>query len=360
MPVHLKPGLRLAALTALLAVVFAPDAPAQDTRAIQFREAQRTDERTFAYFAKFRAALVARFGADPLLSMLVFSESEGEALVHQAPGAPAEHVIFQGGQWIGTDGRQLKAWAPDADPAVARFRLSAVKEPMLREKFRAHRAQPAKATDHLGGVKIGYFGAPFNRLMAEVTVGSMTTFGLSVIAFDLGSGQALDVDAAIADARTQRAAAQEKEAAAERAAAQRNLRDEIVAVLAQFRREVGPARLMAVWIAPKRVTFIQADRAVVDYDRRGTFTRRKDPYDRIWLCAEGFDDAEIDWTGFPTLIEKAMLARNLDEEDRAHAEISVERPRECAPTEIEVRFANYKTPRPSVTFDAKGRLMKAR
>jgi hypothetical protein len=55
-----------------------------------------------------------------------------------------------------------------------------------------------------------------------------------------------------------------------------------------------------------------------------------------------------------------MLARRLDEEDRAHAEISVERPRECAPTEIEVKFANYKAPRPSVTFDGKGRLKKAR
>jgi hypothetical protein len=119
-------------------------------------------------------------------------------------------------------------------------------------------------------------------------------------------------------------------------------------------------RLMGVWIAPKRITFIQADRAIVDYDRRGTFTRRKDPYDQIWLCTEGFDDAEIDWSGFPTLIEKALLARNLDEEDRAHAEIAVERPRECAPTEIEVKFTNYKTPWPYVKFDAKGRLTRAR
>ena len=344
----------------LLAVVFAPGAVAQDTRAIQIREAQRTDERTFAYFAQFRAALAARYGADPLLSMLVFSENEGEALVHATPDAPAEHAIYQEGKWIGTDGRQLKPWAPGADPAVARFRLSAVREPMLRDKFRAHRAQPAKATDHLGGVKVGYFGTPFNRLIAEVTVASMTTFGLSVIAFDLGSGQALDVNAAIAEAQARRATAQAKDAAAAKAAAQRNLRDEIAAVLAQFRREVGAARLMAVWIAPKRVTFIQADRAIVDYDPRGTFTRRKDPYEQTWLCTQGFDDAEIDWNGFPTLIEKAMLARNLDEEDRAHAEISVERPRECEPTEIEVKFTNYRTPWPYVKFDARGRLKGAR
>jgi hypothetical protein len=360
MSANANTGLRLAALTALVLVAFVPGALAQDTGAIQVREAQRTDERTFAYFAQLRAALAARFGADPMLSMLVFSESEGEALVHMTPDTPAEHVIFQGGKWLGTDGRQLKPWAPDADPAVARFRLSAVKDSMLREKFRAHRAQPARATDHLGGVKAGYFGAPFNRLLAEVTVGSLSPFGLSVIAFDLGTGQMLDVNAAIADARTKRAAAQAKEAAAQKAAAQRNLRDEIPAVLAEYRRQVGSARLMAVWIAPKRVTFIQTDRAIVDHDRLGTFTRRKDPYDQIWLCTDGFADADIDWNGLPALIEKALLARNLDDEDRAHAEISVERPRECAPAMIEVKFTNYKTPWPYVTFDANGRLVRAR
>ena len=51
-----------------------------------------------------------------------------------------------------------------------------------------------------------------------------------------------------------------------------------------------------------------------------------------------------------------MLARNLDEEDRDHAEISVERPRECEPTEIEVKFTNYKSPYPYASFDARGGL----
>lgn len=197
-------SLPLAGAFALLVV--AGHAAAQDTRAIQVREAQRTDERTFAYFGQFRAALAARFGADPLLSKLVFSEQEGQALVHRTPDAPAEHVIYQTGTWISTDGRQLKAWAPGADPAVARFRLSAVSEAMLREKFRAYRAQSAKAADHLGEVTVGYFGTPFNRLMAEVTVGSMTTFGMSVWAFDLKGGQPQDVNAAIADVRAQRPA----------------------------------------------------------------------------------------------------------------------------------------------------------
>ena len=346
-------------LACALAAVALP-AAAQDTRAIQVREAQRTDERTFAYFAKFRAALTQRFGADPLLSMLAFSENEGEALVHAGPDAPAEHVIFKDGKWIGTDGRQLKPWVPNADPAVARFRLAAVREPLLREKFRAHRAQPAQAADHLGKVTVGYFGAPFDRVLVEVVVGSVSTFGLSVLAFDVATGQVLDMKAAIADANAQRAAAQAKEAAAAKAAAQRNLRDEVPAALAQFRAEIGPEKLMAVWISRRRITFIRTDRAIYDYDRRGTITRRKDPYDQIWLCTDGFADADIDWGGLDALVDKAVLARNLRDEDRAPAEIAVERPRECAPTAIEVKFVNYKTPWPYVTFDAKGRLGKVR
>ena len=185
---------------------------------------------------------------------------------------------------------------------------------------------------------------------------------MSAIAFDLKTGQALDVDAAIADVRAKRDAAQRKEMAEQKAAAQRNLRDEITAVLAQFRREMGPARLMAVWITRTRITFIQADRTIFDYDRRGTFTRRKDPYDQSWLCTEGFDDREIDWGNLTPLIDKAILAANLDDEDRDHAVINVERPSpsKCEPTKIEVQFTNYKTPWPWVSFDAKGRLVRAR
>ena len=55
-----------------------------------------------------------------------------------------------------------------------------------------------------------------------------------------------------------------------------------------------------------------------------------------------------------------MLARNLDEEDRDHARIDVERRRGCAPTTIEVKFTNYKTPWPFAIFDAGGRLVRAR
>jgi len=347
-------------LAATLLLPLAQAVDAQDTRAIQIREAQRADERTLAYLARFRAALIEKFGVDPWLSMLTWTENEGSALVHASPTAPATHVIWQEGKWINNDGRQLKPWAPGADPAVSRFRLSAVTEKFLRERFRAHRAQPSRATDFLMSTSVGYFGRPFDRVILEIQVGSMTGFGLSTLAFDLVSGAPLDINAAIADARTQRTEVARKDAAEAKAAAQRNLVQDAPTVLAAYRRERGPAKLMAAWIARDKVTFVQADRAIIDVDQRGRYTQRPSPYDQIWLCTDGFEDREVDWGSFAMLIDKAMLARNLDEEDRPHGEIAVERPRECAPTTIEVKFTNYKSPYPFVVFDAAGRLLRSR
>ena len=350
------------AVAAVLLAAFAAAAGAQDTRAIQVREALRTDDRTFAYFAQFKAALVARFGADPLLSMLKFDEQEGQALVHASPTGPAEHVIFQTGKWISTDGRQLKPWATDADPGVTRFRLSAVREAWLRERFKAHRAKPAQAADYLSPITIGYFGNPFNRMIAEIRVVSAASqaFAMSVAAFDFATGQQLDVEGAIAQVKAQRDAEQARRAAARKEAEKRDLRKEIPAVLAGYRRDVGAGRLMGMWIERGRITFIQSDGVMTDYDRMGAFTKRSSNYDSIWLCREGFDERDIDWAGLPTLIEKAMLAGSLDEEDRDHAAFNVERPRECGPVTIEVKFTNYKSPQPYSVFDARGRLVRSK
>jgi len=81
---------------------------------------------------------------------------------------------------------------------------------MLREKIRAYRAQPAKAADQLGTVKVGYFGKPFDRLVAEITVIGTSSFGLSAMVLDLTTGQELGVAGATADARAKREAATRK------------------------------------------------------------------------------------------------------------------------------------------------------
>ena len=96
---------------------------------------------------------------------------------------------------------------------------------------------------------------------------------MSVIAFDLADRAGAGRQRRDRRCTRERSARkpQRKDAAEAKAAAKRDLRNEIPAVLALFRREVGPARLMAVWIAKDRITFIQADRAIFDYDRRGTF-----------------------------------------------------------------------------------------
>jgi hypothetical protein len=174
-----------------------PSAQAQDVRAIQAREARHADERTLAYLERFRSALIARAGADPLLSTLVVDEQEGQALVHASRDAPAEHVIYQQGAWISTDGRQLRPWASAADPAVARFPLSAVKTAFVRDRMNAHRTEPKRATDFLGPLRVGYVGRPVDLLLLEMQVASMTTLGFTAVRFDLATGALVDVAAAL-------------------------------------------------------------------------------------------------------------------------------------------------------------------
>jgi len=334
------------------------NAQTPDTRAIQIREAQRSDERLFAYYARFKSALIARYGADPLLSKLQVSEVEGQALVHTRRDAPAEHVIWQEGKWISTANRQLRPWVSATVAQQHLFALSAAGERLWREKFRAHREKPQQAADHLGDVTVGYFGAPFDRLAVEVQVGSMATATIDAFVFDAMTGETLDVKGAVAKARADRDAAAQREAAADKAVAHRDLIVEAAQALADFRRNVGPARLMAVWIERDKIAFVQTDRVIVDYDRRARFTRRAEPYTSAWLCTDGFDDADIDWRTMPALVDKAMLAGNMDDEDRAHAAIDVERPRDCGAATIEVKFTNYRAPKPYVRFDARGRLQK--
>jgi hypothetical protein len=199
-------------------------------------------------------------------------------------------------------------------------------------------------------------------MIVEISVVSMASsaFKMSVIAFDFTTGQQLDVDAGN---RAGQGAARGRAGQAHRRAqgsGEAGLRKEVPAVLAAYRRDVGTARLMGIWIANDKITFIQSDGVMTDYDRMGAFTKRDSKYDSIWMCRDGFDERDIDWGGFPTLVEKAMLAGNLDEEDRDHAEFKVERPRECEPVTIEVQFANYKSPKPYSVFDARGRLVRSR
>ena len=189
------------------------------------------------------------------------------------------------------------------------------------------------------------------------------SFSMSVIAFDLKTGQALDVDAAIADARAKREAAQRKDAAEAQGgrAAQPAQRDSGGARAVPPRDRAGAPHGGLDHAQPASRSSRPTARSI-DYDRRGTFTRRKDPYDQSWLCTDGFDDREIEWGSLTPLIDKAILAANLDDEDRDHAVINVERPSpsKCEPTKVEVQFTNYKTPWPWVDFDAKGRLVRVR
>lgn len=173
-----------AALLALF-VAFVPafaGAQPADVAAIQAREARNADARTLAALERFRAALVDRYGGDPSLTMLEIGESEGEALVVR-PGGASEHVIWQGGRWIGTEGRQLKPWAAPAVAATHAFALSSVKPEPIRAWLDAWRKGPGQSTDFVTGYAIGYDPARA-RIAVRASVGSMTTGRLSRQTFD--------------------------------------------------------------------------------------------------------------------------------------------------------------------------------
>jgi hypothetical protein len=342
-------------------VMLATISHGQDVREIQAREALRADERLFAYFARFREALASRVGGDPWLTMLKVSENEAEALVHDAAGGAAKHVIFQEGRWIDpVPERRLAPWGRAPSAAAQAFRLSSVDEAQWRAKIKAYRANHPR--DFLMGVSVGYFGTPYDRVMVDVQVLSMSG-GPSSLTFDM-KGEGADVNAAIADVRKAGEAAKQREEAAQASASKRNLLAEMPRLIEDFRRDVGPAKLMAVWVRRQRATLIQADGTMFDYDRR-RFVRRAEPYRQSFLCSEGFDDREVDWTALHPLVDRAFRSRgNLGEEDKPFAEITVERPRShergCRALEIEVKFTNYRPPWPYVTFDAQGRQLRMR
>ena len=166
------------------------DAQGADVVAIQAREARNADQRTIAALERFRAALVARFGADPALTMLDVSENEGEALVLRAGTGAPEHVIWQGERWIGTENRQLRAWAAERVAAANAFPLSSVRAAAMRAWLASWRKVPAQATDFVAGYQVGFDPAA-GRVVVRTRVGSLSTGRLSQQTFDPATGAPL-------------------------------------------------------------------------------------------------------------------------------------------------------------------------
>lgn len=161
-----------------------------DIVAIQAREARNADQRTIAALERFRTALVARFGADPSLTMLDVSENEGEALVLRAGASAPEYVIWQGERWMGTENRQLRAWASERIAAANAFPLSSVRVAAIRAWLEAWRKVPAHATDFVAGYQVGFEPAA-GRVVVRTRVGSLSTGRLSQQTFDPATGAPL-------------------------------------------------------------------------------------------------------------------------------------------------------------------------
>lgn len=308
---------------------------------VQISEAKRTDERFLAYITRFKAALVAREGGDPLLMMFKASEVEGEALVVR-PGAAPDHVIWQEGRWISNDGRQLRPWAkPDVATANA-FHVSQVRESVVRDTFRAYRTRPGKASDWIGDLTMG-FDPDALVLVAQLVVGSMTGAGLGNFTFDPVTGKTVVIARAPPPVAPKPPPRQTDD-----------MRHEIPRAMAALRAAAPDARLGAVRITRQRIDVTLADRSVYTFDPTFVLTPAS-RYDGTWLCEKGFAAEEIDWPRLHEFARLAVVNGRLDEEDEVHARFTIDRSRDCGPVEIEVVFDNYKIPQPWVKFDASGR-----
>lgn len=342
--------LRVRAALGGLAMLCAAHAIAQgaNVAAIQASEARKADARTLAALEAFRHALIARFGADPTLTMLRWSESEGSALV-QTSGGATEYVIRQGDAWVSTANRKLVPWAPPAVATANAFRLSSVKSAPIRAWLDAWRKAPGQATDFITDYEAGYEPSAA-RLVVRARVGSMTTFGLAQHAFDPSTGSSVTIAAAPRQVPKAIATAQRRTD---------DLRRDASAALAALRKVEPSARLGSMRISQREIAFTLADRRTWTFDPSFRLTAGR-PYDGSFLCAEGWLEDEVDWTKLAALPRNGVLAANLDDEDEAHARFTVDRSRGCGPLTIEVTYDNYRIPQPWARFDARGRYLTSR
>jgi hypothetical protein len=342
----LPPAGRSAAALALVLWTGAMSAqapPARPTKAtvdVLVSEAARTDERLLAYLARFKAALSEREGDDPQVLMLKASEVEGEALVVR-PGGPAELLIWQDGQWISSQNRQLRPWATQDVAAANAFRASQVREAAIRDAIRAYRRQPGKATDYVGDLEVGYEPVA-GALVAKLMTASLSSAGTGSMAFDPMTGKSVTIARAVAPV-TPRAPARQTD----------DMRHEIPRALAAVRDAAPDTRLGAVRITRQRIDVTLADRSTYTFDPTFVLTPGT-RYDGTWLCEQGFGANEVNWLTLQDLAHIALINGRLDEEDEVHARYTVDRSRDCGPIEIEVVFDNYEIPQPWVKFDASG------
>jgi len=332
------------AFAAVVAHAQAPAPSAAEVAAIQAREARNADARSLASLERFRAALVARFGADPRIVMFAFDEQEGSALVARAGAAP-EYVIRQGDAWIATANRRLAPWASPEVANANAFPLSSVRAASIRAWIDGWRKAPGRANDFVTHYQVGYDPAA-GRVLVRAQVGSMTAFGLSQHAFDPADGQPVVIAAASPPARPKVPPVKSTDS-----------RRDVAAALAALRREVPTARLASMRIERRGIEFTLVDRATWTFDGTQVLVASR-RYEGSFHCDRGWMESEVDWTKLASLPRNGVLAAGLDDEDEAHARFRIDRPGDCGPLAIEVTYTNYQVPQPWVRFDPQGAFLR--
>jgi hypothetical protein len=342
------PARLVAAIAAALVPLAAMPARAQtaDVAAIQAREARNADERTLAALERFRRALVERYGGDARLAMLEFGESEAAALVLASPGAAPAFVIWRGDRFVGTGHRKFVPWASPEVAAANAFAVSSVRAASFRTWQDAWRRSPGQATDFMMKYEVGYDPAA-GRVVVRATVGSLTTGRMTEQRFDPASGAPIAI-AAAAPAPAPKAAPRRSD----------DLRADVALALAALRREVPATRLGSVRVARREIAFTLADRSTWRFDAAHALVPGP-RYDGAFLCEQGWDEGEVDWTKLGALPRNGVLAAGLDDGDERHARFVIDRPRDCGSLVIEVFYDNYRPPQPWARFDPQGRFLRS-
>ena len=283
--------------------------------------------------------------------MLKFDEQEDRRWCTRRPRpAGARHLPDRE---VDLDRRaQLKTVGARCRPAVARFACPPCARLVARQ-VQAHRAPggqrrgPHRPGDHR------LFRQSVNRLMVEIGVGSMSSFK------DVGDRLRLRHGPAARRGCGHRAGPRRRRRRPARGAApQPRPRSATCARRCRmssrpYRRDVGTGKLMGLWVARDNVTFIQSDGLMTDYDRLGAIPRSATASTiRSGCAATDSTSARSTGRAFPPGRE-GDARRQPGRRTATTPSSSVERPRECGPVTIEVKFANYKSPQPYSAFDAK-------
>ena len=370
----------MAALLRTLAVSFlllgAAAVGAQTTADIQRREALRSDDRMYADFRAFAAALRAAVNGEPRMSLLEVSENTAFAIVRADDGSVRQFSWVEGK--LSDPATSLrKDEATDAEAMANRFTFADVDLEHVRAALRTHRAQPGRFGDSAPELRVGY-NRLTQRWLVIIQLGSLAFMGLDAIAYDLKTGAPFDLMAVVrkrnAEVEAHNRRVDEQRKANDVIRAQRQAEEERLAKIRMYPngrpayeslvRELGrEPHLKNVVLNEVEVNLTlwdeRANNMLVTYtlDRNMDLRRASEVQKDLTGCDRHYTGSEVDWEKIPFLIDVAYSVLGIT--PGAGVRVDVERPERCGPVQTQVSVQVGNSAVRSAWFDGAGRLVRA-